>query len=636
MIFGIEKWQDDCPAFISEDGSITDYGTVRELCASIGHALTGRSLIFCLCRNSIASVCGYLGIIESGSCVLLLGGKIDREQLEKLTELYRPSYFWRPVSDEMPREPVYAAEGYGLYATGLESPALHPDLALLLSTSGSTGSPKLIRLSRTNLESNAAQIAEYLELGQSERPITMLPMQYTFGLSVINSHLHAGACTLLTDKSIVQQEFWDFRRKYGGTSLSGVPYTYEILHRIHFMQRDDIDGITSMIQAGGHLPVELQESFGKWAQERGIRFYVMYGQTEATARMSYLPWQKCLEKIGTIGIAVPGGRFELRDAYDNVIDESEVTGELVFYGPNVSLGYATGPDDLKSPDDNKGMLRTGDMAMRDRDGYYVIKGRKNRFVKLYGIRVGLDECENILKGLDEDALFACEGTDDRLVIFTDSPKYKEADAYLAERIGINARAFESRYIAKIPVKDTGKTDHGKLKEMLNARPPYRMEKTEKDAFLTEELKKLTSYHMENCPKYARILKAQGIDLEKTGDFRELPFLPAGLFKRLRLSSLQGEDDKGARVLTSSGTKSQMVSQIILDGETRTAQQRALAEIGTDFLGPDRLPMLVIDCQSTVTNRERFSARTAGIQGFSLFGHHRTFALKEDMSPDEDA
>ena len=466
MIFGIEKWQDSSPAFISEDGSITDYGTVRELCAGIGQALTGRSLIFCLCRNCIASVAGYLGIIEAGSCVLLLGEKIDRQQLEKLTELYRPSYFWRPVSDEMTGTPVHTVEGYGLYPTGFESPGLDPDLALLLSTSGSTGSPKLIRLSRKNLESNAEQIAEYLELDQNERPITMLPMQYTFGLSVINSHLHAGACTLLTDKSIVQQEFWDFRSKHGGTSLSGVPYTYEILHRIHFMNRSDIDGITSMIQAGGHLPVELQESFGKWAQEHGVRFYVMYGQTEATARMSYLPWQKCLEKIGTIGVAVPGGRFELRDADDNVIEEPGVTGELIFYGPNVSLGYATCPEDLSRPDDNKGMLRTGDMAMRDTDGYYIIKGRKNRFVKLYGVRVGLDECENILKGLDEDALFVCEGTDDRLVIFTDSPRYKEADTYLAERIGINARAFESRYIEKIPVKDTGKTDHSKLREMI--------------------------------------------------------------------------------------------------------------------------------------------------------------------------
>lgn len=170
----------------------------------------------------------------------------------------------------------------------------------------------------------------------------------------------------------------------------------------------------------------------------------------------------------------------------------------------------------------------------------------------------------------------------------------------------------------------------------NARHPYSMEKQEKDAFLTEELKKLSMHHMENCPEYARILRAQGADPENVGDFRDLPFLPAGLFKRMRLSSLGEEDRQGARVLTSSGTKSQAVSQIILGGETRTAQQRALAEIGADFLGADRLPLLVIDCPSTVTNRERFSARTAGIQGFSLFGHHRTFALKEDMSPDEDA
>lgn len=163
--------------------------------------------------------------------------------------------------------------------------------------------------------------------------------------------------------------------------------------------------------------------------------------------------------------------------------------------------------------------------------------------------------------------------------------------------------------------------------------PYSLDKAVKDRQLTLQLKELCRHHMAACPEYAQMMHASGLDLDEVTDYRQIPPLPVGLFKRMRLSSI---DDPSYKVLTSSGTSGQNVSQIILDGDTRTQQQRALAEIGTDFLGDKRLPMLVIDCENTVRDRERFSARTAGIMGFSLFGIHRTFALRSDMSLDADA
>lgn len=473
MIFGIDRWPGDDPALKSDDGTQLTYGVLRREIARMGKVLRGRSLIFCLCRNVPEAVCGYLAFLEADCVSLLLGNRLDPERLEELIRLYEPEYLWADsdpgkntaegmIGEIFKRTPLIASGCYGLYETGFRSVKMHEDLALLLSSSGSTGSPKLIRLSRKNLESNADSIASYLELTSSEIPVTSLPMQYTFGLSVINSHLSVGAQILMTDRSFVQQDFWDLVKENRATSFSGVPYTYELLHRIHFMDRDDTDSLTSMIQAGGHLPMELQEMYGRWAAEHGVRFFVMYGQTEATARMSYLPWDKCLEKIGSIGIAIPGGRFELQDADGSVITEKDVPGELVYYGPNVSLGYATCAADFAKPDERCGVLHTGDLASQDSDGYYTIRGRLGRFVKLYGVRVGLDECENILKGLDVDAEFACIGVDDRLIIVTDCEKHADAPAYLADRLHLNIRAFESVYDRNIPMTESGKKDYKAL------------------------------------------------------------------------------------------------------------------------------------------------------------------------------
>jgi len=285
-------------------------------------------------------------------------------------------------------------------------------------------------------------------------------MYYSFGLSIINSHLLKGATLLLTSYSIIQKEFWNFLKTEQATSLSGVPYTYEILKRLRFF-RMDLPSIKTLTQAGGKLNVELNREFAEYCQSTDRSFFAMYGQTEATARMSYLPCQQSISKLGSIGIAIPGGEFYLIDENGDVINEYDRVGELVYLGKNVSLGYAECGDDLMLGDENYGTLYTGDLAKMDTDKYYYIVGRKKRFIKLFGNRVNLDETEQLLKSLILDC--ACTGVDDKMVIFiTEAERLDEVKKYISTKTGINYSGFEVKYVDTIPKNSSGKTIYSKL------------------------------------------------------------------------------------------------------------------------------------------------------------------------------
>jgi len=463
MIFSIDKTEPSRAALLAENGQVVTYGELTRHSARIGEMAGGKCLVFCLCANRPGSVVGYTGFLSSGIVPLLLDARIDDGILERFRELYRPSLFWVPEEIEIhDAKRIYAVLGYTLWKTEEAPYPLHPDLGLLLATSGSTGSPKLVRLSVRGVEANAAAIREYLGLTEMERPITTLPMNYSYGLSILNSHLLAGAQVLLTEHGMVQKEFWDFFISAGATSFGGVPYTYEILRKMRFT-RMSLPSLRSMTQAGGHLPEALQKEFGEWAAGRGVRFYVMYGQTEATARMSYIPPEKCLNKIGSVGRAITGGAFHLIDAAGNVIENPGEVGELVYSGPNVSLGYAENTEDLGKGDERGGVLRTGDYAKRDEEGYYYIVGRAKRFIKLYGVRVSLDECEKLLKERFRDADFACAGADDHLIIYATKEETRTpSEEYLASTTRLNRKAFQCKVINAIPRNKAGKILYSEL------------------------------------------------------------------------------------------------------------------------------------------------------------------------------
>jgi long-chain acyl-CoA synthetase len=453
-------------AVIASDNSSYSYEYIdliaKEIYTKIGH----RSLVFCLCTNTIGSLIGYVSFINNRVIPLMLDASMDKGLLENLISTYNPEYIWFPtvMADQFTNEEIiYSILGYSLIKLYDNSAyELHDDLALLLTTSGSTGSPKLVRLSYNNLLANASSISEYLSIDENEKPITSLPMNYSFGLSIINSHLLKGATILLTEKSIMEKEFWSFFKAHRATSISGVPFTYEMLKKLRLFSMS-LPSLKTLTQAGGKLNEVLNKEYAEYCLETGRKFFVMYGQTEATARMSYLPSEYSLMKLGSMGIAIPGGEFSLIDERGVTIEENNWVGELVYKGPNVSLGYAECVEDLSLDDENKGILITGDMAKRDDDGYYYIVGRKKRFVKIYGNRINLDETERLLKNIITEC--ACSGRDDRLEIFvTEKDRNAEIISFISSKMGIHRNAFVVIIVKEIPKNSSGKTIYSLLKE----------------------------------------------------------------------------------------------------------------------------------------------------------------------------
>ena len=452
-------------ALIDEYGNDLSYGQLEAEASALAQRVGGRCLVFCLCRNETGSILGYVSFINHGIVPVLLNSHLEEGLLRNLMTAYEPAYLWVPggQSGQFPEtEPVYEACGYVLLKTGYDKNyPLYGELALLLTTSGSTGSPKFVRQSYENVLDNAQSIAKYLELDETERPITTLPMNYTYGLSIINSHLLVGATILVTEKTLMQKEFWIFLREAGATSFGGVPYTYEMLDKLRFY-RMELPSLRTMTQAGGKILPELHEKFAGYAKEQGKKFVVMYGQCEATARMGYLPPEKAAEKKGSMGIAIPGGKFRLIGADEKEVTAPDTTGELVYEGKNVTLGYAECVEDLIKGDERNGILETGDMAQFDRDGYFYIVGRKKRFLKIYGNRVNLDEVDRLIKG-EFGIEAASAGVDDHMYIFVTDGKYAEpVKAFVVNKTKLNQAAFQVVTIDEIPKNDSGKTLYKEL------------------------------------------------------------------------------------------------------------------------------------------------------------------------------
>lgn len=448
---------------LSDQGKSITYKQRDEICKKIQKEIKPGNLAFILCKNTIGSVLSYFACLKNRTIPLLLDAKMDYDMIMNLMKEYEPDELFYPKEQEASwnkfgQKAMFDEYGYCIRHQEKEQPSkVYKDLALLLTTSGSTGSPKLVRQSYQNIQSNAASIAQYLHLNENERPITTLPMHYTYGLSIINSHALCGATILLTEHGLFEQEFWDFLKKEKATSFGGVPYTYEMLKRLKFFDMD-LPDLKTMTQAGGKLAKHLHQEFAQYAKDTGKEFIVMYGQTEATARMTYLPAKDSIRKAGSIGIAIPGGRIEIED------------GELVYYGENVTLGYAQKKDDLNKGDEREGRLKTGDMARVDEEGFYYIIGRKKRFLKVLGNRVNLDEVEQILKARYKECELACAGIDDHIYIYAeekDALDKEEIISFISEKTGLNPGVFEVFCIDHIPVSESGKIKYKELEDVEN-------------------------------------------------------------------------------------------------------------------------------------------------------------------------
>lgn len=428
-----------------------------------------KSLIALICDNSYLAVICYLAALRSGNSVLLLNYSTDELLLKKLIMTYKPEFIIQTNSNfsfENYKKEDSPVNGMILLKSQINcNSEIFNDTAVLLSTSGTTGSPKLVRLSYKNIQSNAESIASYLNLNDSEIAITSLPMSYSYGLSVINSHILAGAKIVLTNETIAQKNFWDLFKEFSCTSYAGVPYNYFILERLRF-ERMSLPSLRYITQAGGKLAPEKIEFFYNISNAKNFKFFVMYGQTEATARISYVPYERLGEKIGSAGIPIPAGKIEIMDG-DKLLKTGE-NGEVVYSGPNVMLGYAENREELANGDELEGTLRTGDIGYLDSDGYLFITGRLKRFIKVLGQRINLDEVEKFLEN-NLSLQVALPVSDDEIYIMIESDNKKvqiEASELVSKTYGFHHSLIKTKCIPKIPVNSSGKKDYPLIKKLF--------------------------------------------------------------------------------------------------------------------------------------------------------------------------
>lgn len=447
---------------------LADYGDNLALLTSDGETLSYRQLCqrrdaYCVYLQSypkhsllaltfaptVAAVTAYLAALYAGYPLLLLDASQDKEMHQGMLESLG----------------VIAVIDSAGVITSLPGPhaGCRPDLALLLSTSGSSGNPKSVMLSVAHLEANARSICDYLPIHERARAITSLPLHYSYGLSVLNSHLYAGASIVLSDAPVMSREFWQAMREYEVTGLAGVPFHYQMFRQLR-LERMSLPALTYMTQAGGKLDPSLQAYVKTLSAAKHLPIYLMYGQTEATARMAYLPPEHLEQHADCIGKPVLDGEFVLRSTDSgHSIDACHVSGELCYQGPNVMLGYAGSAADLSSTA-TLAELRTGDLAERLPNGLFRVTGRLTRMIKLHGKRLQLDHIEQGLQHLGFDV--AVTGDDDRLLISVredDASQRERLAQYMREKLQLHPGLFTIRSDDEWPRLGNGKLDYVALK-----------------------------------------------------------------------------------------------------------------------------------------------------------------------------
>lgn len=417
-----------------------------------------KGLTFLFCDNSLHAVLFYLAALNSDNATALLDSAAADVQKDNLVSCYKPETIVVCGSDWVPDGTEYSQivqePDYSVWCSLAFGQPPHKDLCLLLSTSGSTGSAKMVRLSRRNLLSNAQGISRALSIDASERAVLSLPIHYSYGLSVLNTHLLTGASLMLTTEALTSSGFWSQFRENRCTSFAGVPYSYEILRRLG-LDNLNLDSLKTMTQAGGKLSDKLIDYFQRLMSACGGRFFVMYGQTEATARISVLPAEELPDRLGSVGKALDGGTISIEGA-----------GEIIYRGPNVMLGYATERADLARGDDLEGRLETGDLGYLDDEGFLYVTGRSKRIAKIFGQRLNLDDVERVLKDCGP---MAAVSDDQKLCVYFENLNDDEMAikrSELSSLLHIHHSAIATRTIAEIPRTANGKVDYASLEKQI--------------------------------------------------------------------------------------------------------------------------------------------------------------------------
>jgi long-chain acyl-CoA synthetase len=462
MIFNIDKHHSEKIAFIDDDHNSISYGKLHDFILEVKSLLIPRSVVLFVSENNVSSISFFIACLESNIVPLVVGAEIDNQLVQYLYDTYKPHYVFKPIHKQIfqSEEEVTTYDKAVLLRTQNGTYEIHKDLALLLPTSGSTGSPKLVRHTLENIEASARNVSKALNINDSHKPILILPFHYTMGMSVVTSHVYAGTTVYLTNKSLTDRALWSVIDSGQINSITGVPFSFEILEKLRFF-RGSRPFLKFIYQGGGKLKTDLFDTLVNYAETEGKIFIATYGQTEATARMSYLPSDKAKDKNCSIGIPIPEGVFLIKGEDGNISEFGPSKGELLYKGPNVTMGYARSIEDLVLGDENEGILNTGDIAERDEDGFYYIIGRKSRFLKLYGLRVGLDDLEHLIKSTFPIDCY-CTGSDEKMVVNITEVSYEsDVKNLIVNKIGLFHQAFEIKVVSEIARSQSGKVIYSK-------------------------------------------------------------------------------------------------------------------------------------------------------------------------------
>jgi len=419
-----------------------------------------KAVVFLYTDNMIGSAEVFLNFLQSSFTVTLLSPQLDIQFKLELEQLYQPYYIYDPSRTEIEGFNLYDASARIQLFKNLSDPGypVHEEIKVLLSTSGTTGSPKFVKLSEENLVQNAYSILEFLPIKASDVTPLNVPIIFVYGLSIFTSNCIAGGKMICTNKDILQKTFWEDFEKYECTSIGGVPYVYEMLNRIGFFKKE-YPSLRYMTQTGGILNHTLVQVLAEHGKKHQTQFFVMYGQTEAAGRMAYLPPEDLFTKNTSIGIPIKNGSFEI-DPDSN---------ELIYLGPNIFGGYARRQEDLTSFDHNE-KLYTGDVARKDNDGYYYIIGRIKRIVKLFGTRMNLDEVELILKNAMNGETFVCMGIEDKSIMVLHLNEELTADqvkTVLRDKLNIHPSMVKVKFVESVPLTPNGKIDYSTAIQLID-------------------------------------------------------------------------------------------------------------------------------------------------------------------------
>lgn len=456
-----EVHQSNSVAIADDRGNKITYRKLEEEAEKFSRHIEERSLIFILCDYHIETIEFLYTVLNLNRVPLLLATDINQEMLDNLIDIYRPQYIYCDKGHQIDERYDHEVElnRHVLLKTCESRFAIHPEVALLLSTSGTTGSAKMVKISYNNLYNNSEYACRHLNIERGQKGLSPLPVNYTYGFAFCLWHWHCGATLLITEESVLSNKFKDFYIKEEVNNFAATPYVYKMLQKIRFWDENSIAYLNFALSGGGRMANDDQINLVSLMKEK---FWSGYGQTECTCVISAINFDDNNIKIGTVGKA-----FENMEI---IIDDN--TKELLIKSESVCMGYATNKEQLAVGDENHGFLHTGDIAYIDKDGYIYLQGRLKRFVKILEKRVSLDDIESYMNNNYAGVEFACTGEDDNIFIFhteMQADLEKEIVVTLDRKMKIPKKFITFVFLEKIPIYDTGKIIYSRLEEIKYGR-----------------------------------------------------------------------------------------------------------------------------------------------------------------------